>query len=626
MQAQEFLNKDSLQRIVFSGKLDTLVVDACYRYGEFFETDQPDTALLYFKKGIEISKKINYPKGEAFASSYLLPIYNNRGQFKEGLQVALNALDIYKKYGTPKDLSAGYINAGSEWEYFSEYQLAADNYLKALPYATAINNQKHLRVINNNLASVYINIHNYKKGVEYATAAHSIGTAMQDDYAQASSLINIATAQNYLKEHINAINRFDEVEQIGVKSKDTILLLDAWNGKGGTHVFLKDYTKAKTYFELALTTATELQTPEYAFNARKGLGDVYYGLNNFSAAFENYMAGAAIAKELGAKNELQDLLFQCAIMQERLGNSGNALSLYKEAQKWKDSVFLENNQLSISTLEIKYESEKKETQIKLQQAEIKGKKNLIYLFGSIAAAMILLSFVGYRNYRHRQKLQQLKIAELEKEKQLTATEAVLKGEEQERTRLAKDLHDGLGGMLSGIKYNLNAMKGNMIMTPDNALAFERSVDMLDSSIQEMRRVAHNMMPEVLVKFGLDTALEQFCSDINQSGALKINYQSMGLKDAAIEQITAITIYRIVQELINNTIKHAVASTALVQVNKSDGTLSVTVEDNGKGFDTALLSRAKGIGWTNIQHRVDFLKGKLDVQSGMGKGTFVHIEI
>ena len=203
---------------------------------------------------------------------------------------------------------------------------------------------------------------------------------------------------------------------------------------------------------------------------------------------------------------------------------------------------------------------------------------------------------------------------------------MLKGEEQERTRLAKDLHDGLGGMLSGIKFSLNTMKGNLIMTSENNQAFERSMDMLDSSIKEMRRVAHNMMPESLVKFGLDTALKDFCNEINKTGALNVSYQSLGLENEIIEQTTAITIYRIVQELINNTMKHAAAKTAIVQVTKSNDHLAVTVEDDGKGFDTTILYQSKGIGWSNIKNRVEFLKGTLDVQSEKDKGTSVHIEL
>jgi two-component system NarL family sensor kinase len=164
------------------------------------------------------------------------------------------------------------------------------------------------------------------------------------------------------------------------------------------------------------------------------------------------------------------------------------------------------------------------------------------------------------------------------------------------------------------------------MTPDNAQAFERSMDMLDSSIKEMRRVAHNMMPEALVKFGLDTALKDFSNDINKSGALQVSYQAIGIETAEIAQITAITVYRIVQELLNNIMKHAAARTAIIQVTKSNGQITITVEDDGKGFDAEILTQSKGMGWANIQSRVDYLKGRLDVQSGPGKGTSVHIEL
>jgi len=181
-------------------------------------------------------------------------------------------------------------------------------------------------------------------------------------------------------------------------------------------------------------------------------------------------------------------------------------------------------------------------------------------------------------------------------------------------------------MLSGIKYSLNTMKENQIMTPENTQAFERSLDMLDSSIREMRRVAHNMMPETLVKFGLNTALMDFCNDINQSGALNVTYQSVGLDQAPVDQRIAITIYRIVQELITNTMKHAAAKNAIVQVTKINNMLSITVEDDGKGFDTGILKQSRGIGWSNIQNRIEFLKGKLDINSQPGEGTSVLIEL
>lgn len=142
----------------------------------------------------------------------------------------------------------------------------------------------------------------------------------------------------------------------------------------------------------------------------------------------------------------------------------------------------------------------------------------------------------------------------------------------------------------------------------------------------MRRVAHNMMPEALVKFGLDTALRDFCNDINQSGALQLSYHSANLDQVALDQSVAISIYRIVQELVNNTIKHAAARSAIVQAVQASGVITLTIEDDGRGFDPAILQGSKGMGWSNIQSRVEFLKGEIDVKSTAGKGTSVLIEL
>jgi len=184
----------------------------------------------------------------------------------------------------------------------------------------------------------------------------------------------------------------------------------------------------------------------------------------------------------------------------------------------------------------------------------------------------------------------------------------------------------LGGMLSGIKYSLNTMKENLIMTPDNALAFERSLDMLDSSIQEMRRVAHNLMPENLLKFGLDTALRDFCSAIYGTGILNLKYQSYGIENKSFDQSVSISVYRIIQELVTNIVKHANAGTAHVQLSYSNKTLLIDVEDDGKGFEVSNLKSQKGIGWSNINSRLEYLNGKLDIQSQPDKGTAIHIEL
>lgn len=167
---------------------------------------------------------------------------------------------------------------------------------------------------------------------------------------------------------------------------------------------------------------------------------------------------------------------------------------------------------------------------------------------------------------------------------------------------------------------------NYIITPDNQQAFERGIDMLNKSINEMRRVAHNMMPEALVRFGLDVALRDFCNEINQSGAITVDYHSVNFQDTQLDQTISITIYRIIQELINNVIKHAGATSAIVQLVKTGEKLTFKVEDNGKGFDTYGLTSNKGSGWINIKNRIDCLKGTIDIASRKDEGTFVRIEL
>jgi signal transduction histidine kinase len=267
----------------------------------------------------------------------------------------------------------------------------------------------------------------------------------------------------------------------------------------------------------------------------------------------------------------------------------------------------------------------------IQALTIRQKSTLNYLLIASVVVLLIVGSLLYRNFRNRQQLarqrgelQQQRIQQLELDKQLIAVDAMLKGQEEERSRLAKDLHDGLGGLLSGVKYSLSNMKDNLIVTPDNMAVFERSLDMLDTSIKELRRVAHNMMPEMLTKFGLDEALKEYTNAVNATKLLAVKYQSLGMEDR-IEKSTEIIIYRIVQELLNNILKHAEASEAFIQLIRENSRLNIVVEDNGKGFDTAILNDNKGAGWANIRSRVEYLKGQMDLHSEPGKGTLVNIE-
>ncbi len=202
-------------------------------------------------------------------------------------------------------------------------------------------------------------------------------------------------------------------------------------------------------------------------------------------------------------------------------------------------------------------------------------------------------------------------------------DSIIQGQELERSRMARDLHDGLGGMLSGIKLNLSAMKGNMMIHESDAQLFNKSILQLDNAITEMRRVAHNMMPEALLKFGLTEAVQDYCDGINESNTVKMKFTTIGFNQP-LEKSVEVILFRIIQELSNNAIKHAVAKNIFIQLNNHGQGVTLTVEDDGKGFDATQIT--KGAGLQNVQSRIDYLKGSMEINSKEAEGAAFIIEI
>ena len=303
-------------------------------------------------------------------------------------------------------------------------------------------------------------------------------------------------------------------------------------------------------------------------------------------------------------------------LNEYKGNIYESLTYLKLEKKLNDSLFSQKNKNAIAKLE----SERELMELKTKN-EKKATLNKILVASSLA--LLLIGFLGYRNFRNKQNLQNLKITELEKDKQLLAIDAMLKGQEEERGRIAKDLHDGLGGLLSGTKLSFTNMKENLILTPENKLQFEKSLSMLDTTIADLRKVAHNLMPEFLVKFGLNDALRDFCNSIQSSSSIIVEYQKMGI-DRKIDNTAETFIYRIIQELVNNAVKHANAKEIIVQLTVENTKVLITVEDDGKGYDKKQTT--KGDGLDNIDFRVNYLKGKIDTETSPNNGTSVNIEL
>lgn len=624
--AQNSSGTDSLLQLLHRAGEDSNKVLLMISIGQRFENGQPELAANFYKRAAALSEKIKYPRGVLKYIANYTYLLNMEGKYDSSIQLNLKAVALATEINDREYLAKSLVNTGTAYGYNEDYLNAATYFEKGRELFEAIRNPAGEGQMNDNLQILYLKLRQFDKAIGYGLKAIAILEKLDEPDLLGIAYINLGlcyTGKNqFEKAKLNfnkslalakktgnlylesaALENLIDIElklfQLGAIEEKTqrILAINreinnlpdkviALRALGIYHLYNKNFQSSQKYLEASLHLADSLNLTVESRKSLEGLSKLFFAMNNFDRA-ELYLAKS-----------------------DSIGLQGTMESLQKNIQE----------------LDKKYETERKVSMIRLQESQLRNRMIINYLLGGASVVLVVLSLLSYRNYRQKQKLQQQRISELETEKKLSATEAVLKGEEQERARLAKDLHDGLSGMLSGVKYSLQDMKGNLIMTEENRQAFARSIDMLDSSIKEMRRVAHNMMPEVLVRYGLDAALKDYVAEINKSGVLKVVYQSMGMEHPVIERSAALAVFRIVQELLNNIIKHAQASEALVQVFGENSKLVVNVEDNGIGFDPRLSEEKGGMGWKNIRSRTDLLHGKVDVQSAPGAGTSVNLDI
>src|SRR5690606_38923231 len=300
-----------------------------------------------------------------------------------------------------------------------------------------------------------------------------------------------------------------------------------------------------------------------------------------------------------------------------LGNAEEAGHFFDRYRKLLDERGSAEFQRALSEMEVKYETEKKELRINVLERQRK-----LYVGLGIAAGLVLLLTIVVLVIRHRlavskRQLAEQQIRQLEEEKQLATMQAVLEGETAERSRLAKDLNDGLGSKLSVVKLNLPEVKRGAVLGAEELQRFHQAIGLLDESIRELRRVAHHMMPESLLRYGLKVSLADFCNAIPS-----VEFHYFG-SDQRLDSKLEILIYRSAHELVNNALKHGAAMQINVQLVQEDDRISLTVQDNGQGFDPQIPT--SGMGLQNVRNRVETQGGVLHIYSSPGNGTEINLE-
>jgi two-component system NarL family sensor kinase len=556
---------------------------------------------------------------------------------------AQKSLDLSLSISSAKYISLAYQSLGRCYIIKEDFGKATNYFLEALKIEESRKDSKRIAELNDNLGYIYYLMENFKKSLDYYTISLEIFEKNKDTLNLANTISHIGnlhssrefcekrTEKQKIEDNNIALSYHEKALHLLEKIGNTAGIISVYNNLGVDYNNLQQPGKAVIYFTKAYDYYKSTENWNGIIQVMTNLGRSYCQLKQFEKSEKYFLESINESIKRNLTEGIQFIYEELSYTYDQAGEYKKARDYYVKYMIVRYSVYNNEKSKQIFELETRYQTEKKEKEILALNLKEKKQSQFIYILVSIILLILLTALYIIFRIRTKRKiaeqtiqLKEQRISELKKEHQLLSTQLVLEGEETERKRIARDLHDGLGGLLSGVKMSFNSVKGNLVLTGKTVKDFDTAIEMLDTSIKELRRVAHNMMPEGLVKFGLKEALADFCETLNSSLSMKVKFQFFG-EFIRIEQKLEIGVYRIVQELVNNALKHAEAEEIIVQMVQEPVRLSIIVQDNGKGFDIKSLDKASGIGLSGVRTRIDALNGRIDIYSESGKGSEFTIE-
>lgn len=439
-----------------------------------------------------------------------------------------------------------------------------------------------------------------------------------------------------------------------------------------------DYEKAIPYVEQALAGSIEIEDHQAELDSRLLIIELFGKLGNVERAIEQGLFTIDLEKKYGlnhvsaeiyhlmAKNLYKDdqieEAYEYALQSQELNLGSNFLSLDNytllaeiydkkkepqmafentlKASQIKTELYNQEKYALSNQLAVKYQTYEKEKEIKeleldneLKEFRLTQRTRLFIILLSIFSIIAAGAFYLYRLQRQKLAIKNLiaeqqeeiskqKINELENSLNIKNLKAMVKGQEAERTRIATDLHDSLGGMLSTLKLQYDSLQlDHKELSQDQD--YYKVMDLIDEACKDVRDIARNLKPNALEKMGLGAALKDLINRYSLRGVMDISLHVNDV-DKYLSEEAKLHVYRIIQELLNNALKHANATEIDVQLNKNDQELLIVVEDNGKGFNQHKIT--KGLGLGNLESRVNLLRGEMEIDSLEDQGTSVMVHI
>lgn len=504
---------------------------------------------------------------------------------------------------------------------------ALEVYLQVYELYNKFDEKSKISKILNNIAALYRAQENYDKAIEIYGASLDIKSELGDSIGVAASHMNLGLLYSYKDEMENALDNLSTAQMIYEAMNRPADAAYCEQLLGVIYFNFNCFPEAKEIFK-SLEFNAHIQADPWLYTSTLfSLGSIALIDEAFAEA-ETYLQGAIqLSEETSQTGDQHEIYLKLSKAQHAQGKDRVAFQNLQTAYELQDSI-KEDKRLALEEeMQAKFDVLQNEKALALNQLELeqrtKQRNKLIAGLGLLLLlAGVLFAFLRQRIRIAKQQaaLQEQRITQLEQEKKLAALSAVIEGEEKERLRIAADLHDGLGGLLTSVKAHFYQLLKN---TPKEGL-YEKTSSLIDEACTEVRRISHNMAPRALALSGLTSALSDLCTMI-QNESMQCELETIGLvEDDLADQ--AVSIYRIIQELCNNTLKHATANHLFIQALQKGDWLSILVEDDGKGFDVQAAMAKKGLGLASINSRVKALNGEIHWDSVAGEGTSVSIRI
>jgi signal transduction histidine kinase len=550
----------------------------------YYTTGSPDSALLIAQKNIDKLK--NNPS----QISQLAQFYSFSGlcqmkmdQKKDALNLFYAALENAEKCKDYITQLKAYVNIGWVKMELNQFEPAIADFTKAIHFILEKNlPETYSAVVYNNLASCYGSLSKIDSAYKYSTIAIEKARQNNDVAAEANGLYILGTTQEKMGKLDDALQSFLQARPLREKIGDPFYIVS-------------DLAELSSLYAKIGKTQDGIATATKALQIAKE--------NEIDAKLP--MIYTALADNYEAEKDFQ-----------------KAAEVYKKLDALKDSMYADANPKALAEMQAKYETEKKERTIEQQQVRIRTQN---FLFAGIVILVVLsglLIYSLYKRYRLRQETH-LK-TELMKQQE-HAAKAVIEAEEEERQRIAKDLHDGVGQMMSAAKMNLSALESEVQFSDqEQKNSLDKIIQLVDESCKEVRQVSHNMMPNVLMKKNLAAAIADFIDKLDKK-KLQVHLYTERLEDRLDSGVETV-LYRVIQESVNNVIRHSGATELDISITRDKEGIHATIEDNGSGFDINDKEKREGIGLKNITTRVEYLKGTVDFDSAPGRGTVVGLFI